>query len=160
MERITGSNRRYREPKEIIWKIRFFFLFVFAFKYITYVYSLFSRQSYSLPVFPPANIITHLHSLHRNQITVEGDNQECNYLELKFIAGLQAKRVAQEYTLDFPTYTHHCNWDRNDIRNVKNVCCGGWRGRWVETPSRFLLLNVISALDLIIFPEVINCHPS
>lgn len=94
---------------------------------LTYI-AFFTQQIYSPPFFPPANITMHLHSLHTNQITVEGDNQECNYLELKFIAGFQAKRVAQEYTFDSPTYTHHSNCDRNDIRNVKNVC-GGWRGR-------------------------------
>ena len=80
--------------------------------------------------FPPTNIKMHLHILHTNQITVEGDNQQCNYLELKFFAGFQTKRAAQQYTLDFPTYTHHSSCDRNDIRNGKNACFGGGGREW------------------------------
>ena len=50
-----------------------------------------SQQSYS-PIFsPPTNIKMHLYSLYTNQITVEGDNQEHNYLELNFVAGFQAE---------------------------------------------------------------------
>lgn len=51
-------------------------------------------------------------------MTVEGKNQECNYLEFSVHLGFQAKRVAWEYTFEFPTYAHDYSCDRNDTINA------------------------------------------